>query len=179
MTLLRNGLARVLFFIFLVICAVLVSLNVYLSGKLTELAPGYIDQFSKLSGFNVHLDEASLDPLFRIRLDGVNLVDPAVPGNTLAEIGALTIDPSVFSSLMSGRVTIGEIVIDRPVISYNRGSADRVLDLIGEGEGGGKGASFEIKRIRLNDARIEMGPDTAFTSETLDIRITRKKPRNE
>ncbi len=179
MTLLRNGLARVLLFIFLVICAVLVSLNVYLSGKLTELAPGYIDQFSKLSGFNIHIGEASLDPLFRIRLDGVNVIDPAVPGNTLAEVGTLTIDPGVFSSLMSGRVTIGEIAIDRPVIGYNRGSADRVLDLIRGGEGGGKGAAFEVKRIRLNDARIEMGPDTAFTSEALDIRITRKKPRNE
>lgn len=179
MTLLRNGLARVLFFIFLVICAVLVSLNVYLSGKLTELAPGYIDQFSKLSGFNIHMDGAGLDPLFRIRLDGVNVVDPAGPGNTLAEIWTLTIDPGVFSSLMSGRVTIREIIIDRPVISYSRGSADRVLDLIRGGEGEGKGASFEIKRIRLNDARIEIGPDTAFTSDALDIRITGKRPRNE
>ncbi len=179
MTLLGNGLARVLFFIFLICCAVLVFLNIYLSGKLRQLAPGYLDQFSKSSGFNIHMDEVSLDPLFRIRLDGVKVADPDPAQKGLAGIGTLTIDPSVLSSLMSRRVTIGEIIVDRPVISYNRVSADRVLDLIRGGEGGGEGTSFEIKRIRLNDARIEIGPDTAFTSEALDIRITRKRPRNE
>src|SRR3990167_4864889 len=139
MTLLRNGLARVLFFIFLVSCAVLVFLNIYLSGKLRQLAPGYLDQFSKLSSFNIHMDEASLDPLFRIRLDGVTVADPDPAQKGLAGIGTLTIDPSVLSSLMSRRVTIGEVIVDRPVISYNRVSADRALDLIrgGGGEGGG------------------------------------------
>jgi len=105
MTLLRNGLARVLFFIFLICCAVLVFLNIYLSGKLRQLAPGYIDQFSKLSGFNIHMDEVSLDPLFRIRLDGVKVADPDPAQKGLAGIGTLTIDPSVLSSLMSRRVT--------------------------------------------------------------------------
>ncbi len=179
MTLLRNGLARVLIIIFLVICVVLLSLNIYLSGKLTELAPGYVDQFSKSSGFNIHMDGASLDPLFRVRLDGVKVAGPDPARIGLAEIGTLTIAPSLLSSLMSRRVTIGEITIDRPVIGYDRVSADRVLDMIRGGEGGGKGASIEVKRIRLNDARIELGPDTALTSEALDIRITNKRPRNE
>ena len=179
MTLLRNGLARVLFFIFLICCAVLVFLNIYLSGKLRQLAPGYLDQFSKLSGFNIHMDEASLDPLFRIRLDGVKVADPDPAQKGLAGIGTLTIDPSVLSSLMSRRLTIGEVIVDRPVISYNRVSADRALDLIRGGGGEGGGTSFEIKRIRLNDARIEIGPDTAITSDALDIRITRKRQRKE
>jgi hypothetical protein len=173
MTLRGIGLARALFFTFLIVCAGLVFLNFYLSGKLRQLAPEYLNKFSELSGFNLHTDEAGLDPLFRIRLRGVKVSDPSIPQKELAEIRTLTIDPGIVSSLMSGSITVREIVIDGPVIRYDSGSAGKVRDLIERGGEEGKGPSVGIEKIRLKDARIGIGPDTVFTSGTIDIRIDR------
>ena len=178
MTLLGNGLARVLLIISLVVCAVLIFLNIFLGGKINRLAPEYLDRFSKQSGFTLRVNKAGLDPLFRIRLDGLNAADPAAPDKPLAEIETLTIDPRIFSSLLSRSVKIGEIIIDRPVVRYDGKSAGRIIAMIREGEGGDKGSQVEIGRIRLKDARFEVGPGSAFTSGAMDIRIAGERSWN-
>jgi hypothetical protein len=175
MTLRRNGLARALLLIFLLVCAGLVFLNFYLNGKLKQLAPAYLKQFSSLSGFDLRMEEAGLDPLFRIRLRGVRVSEPSIPEKGLAEIKTLTIDPGILSSLLSGSITIREIVIDSPVIRYDGGSAGKFRDMI---EGGGKGdkrPSVGIEKIRLNDARLEISPEVVFTSGALEILIDKSR----
>ena len=87
MTLLRNGLVRPFLIVILLVVVILIILNIYLSGKIRQLAPVYIDRYSKLSGLALSADEAGLDPLFRIRLNGVKAADPALPQKDLAEIG--------------------------------------------------------------------------------------------
>ncbi|KAB2834716.1 MAG: hypothetical protein F9K51_01405, partial [Candidatus Dadabacteria bacterium] len=178
MTLLGNGLVRLFLVVILSVVVILIVLNIYLSGKLRELAPVYIDRYSKLSGLALSADEAGLDPLFRIRLNGVKAADPALPQKDLAEIGTLTVDPGIVSSILGRRITIREIVLDSPVVRYDGGSVKKVLDLI-KGEEGGGGAAVGIEKIRLNDAQIEFSPDVVITSNDLVIRITKRERGSE
>ncbi|MEW6145221.1 MAG: hypothetical protein AB1598_09410 [Thermodesulfobacteriota bacterium] len=167
--------ARALFFVFLILCASLVFLNFYLNGKLKQLAPAYLKQFSNLSGFDLYADEAGLDPLFRIRLNGVRVSDQSLPQKVLAEIQALTIDPGIMSSLLSGSITVREIVIDGPVIRYDVASAGKIRGLIERGGDGSKGTSVGIEKIRLNGARFEISPQVVFTSGALKILIDKSR----
>lgn len=178
MTLLRNGLARLFLIVILLVVVILIVLNIYLSGKLRDLTPVYINRYSKLSGLTLSTDEAGLDPFFRIRLNGVKASGPSLPQKGLAEIGTLTVDPGIISSILGRRITIREIVLDSPVVRYDGGSVKKVLDLIKGGEGGG-GAAVGIEKIRLNDARIEVSPDMVITSNDLVIRITKRERANE
>jgi hypothetical protein len=106
MTLLGNGLKRVLLFFILLVVVILVVLNIYLSGKLRQLAPAYLDRYSKLSGLTLSADEAGLDLLFRIRLSGVKAEDPSLPQNGLAEVGTRTVDTGIISSRFNRIITI-------------------------------------------------------------------------
>lgn len=172
MTLLRNGLLRLLFIIILIICAVLVVLNVFLNIKLREYVPAYLDKFSRASGLTLQLNEAGLDPFFRIKLRGVKVADQSAARKGLAEIETLTIDPLIFSSLISRSVKLGEITIERPVIFYDKESLDRLLSMIKGEKGGGRASPVEIERIVLKDARFELGPESAFTSKAMVILVS-------
>lgn len=179
MTLLGNGLKRVLLFVILLVVVILVVLNIYLSGKLRQLAPAYLDRYSKLSGLTLRADEAGLDPFFRIRLSGVKAEDPSLPQKGLAEIKTLTVDSGIISSLFNRRITIREIVLDSPVVRYDGGSIKRVLDLVEGEEGGDGGPAVRIEKIRLSDSRIEVSPDVIITSNDLVIRIAKREHGNE
>lgn len=174
MTLLRNGPARVLLIVVLLVLVILVVLNVYLGGKLRKLAPAYLDKYSKTSGLNLQADEAGLDTLFRIRLTGVKAVDPSLPQKGLAEIGRVTVDPGIISSILGRRIAIKEIVIDNPVVRYDSGSVKKVIDMIEGGDSGGGGPAVGIEKIKLNDARIEVSPDVVVTSDDLVFRIAER-----
>ena len=171
MTLLRNGPAKILLFVILFLLLILVVLNIYLGGKLRKLAPAYMDKFSQTSGLYLQADEAGLDPLFRIRLTGVKASDPSTPQRGLAEIGSLTVDPGIISSILSGRMMIKEIIIDGPYVRYDSGSIKRILDEIKGGEGGSERAAVGIEKIRLNDASIELSPDVIIALDHLTVRI--------
>ncbi|HVY56016.1 MAG TPA: hypothetical protein VHC46_09700, partial [Thermodesulfobacteriota bacterium] len=179
MTPLRNGLSRVILFIILPAVVILTVLNIYLSEKLRDFAPAYLDKYSKLSGLNLHLDDIGLDPFFRVKLSGVKADDPSRPQAGLADIGTVIIDPGIISSIFGRQITIREIVLNRPAIRYDGGSFKKVLDMIEGGEGGGGASGVGIERIRLNDARMEISPDAVITSHDLVIVITKRGNKDE
>lgn len=175
MALFKRGLPRLLFIVIVVICVLVVSLNIFLNIKLGKRVPLYLEKFSEQTGFGIEVDDANLDPLFRLKLSGIKVSDPSGAGTPPAEIKSVILEPRILSSLVSGRVNLGRIVIKRPVIRYDRESADKLLGLFKgsgrEGEGERTSPSVGIERIRLEDARFELSPDFSFLSESAEILI--------
>ncbi len=176
MALLKNGFVRLLLISIAVICVLLVSLNIFLNIKLGKNVPGYLEQFSEQTGFDLKVDDASLDPLFRLKLRGIKVSDPSDASYMPAEIKSLILEPQIFSSLMERKINLGQIVIEHPVIRYRRESLDKLLNLFKGGGEGGKSPSVGIERIRLEESRFEITPDLSFLSHSADILIVRGGP---
>ncbi|MFI5322858.1 MAG: hypothetical protein ACHQ6U_04865 [Thermodesulfobacteriota bacterium] len=174
----RNGLLGPLLIIVIIICAALVVLNIFLNIKIKQYLPAYLDEFSRASGLSIELDEAGLDPFFRIKLSGLKVSDPLSAQKALTKIETLTIEPHLLPSLIIRKIEIGEIKIDNPVINYHRESLDRLLTRIGMEQRGGKESPVGIEKVVLKNARFELGPGLAFTSKGLVILVTADKSRD-
>jgi hypothetical protein len=172
MTLLRNGLLRPLLIISVIICAALVVLNIFLNMKVKQYLPDYLGEFSRSTGLSIELDKAGIDLFFRIKLSGLKVSDPLSAQKSLTEIGKLTIEPHLLSSLVSRKIEIGEIMINNPVIRYDKESLDRLLSRIKSEAGSGKGSSFGVERIVLKNARFELAPGWTFTSNGFIVLVS-------
>lgn len=172
MTLPKNGFIRTLIVIVVILFVLLISLNIFLNVKLDSYAAGYLEKFSEKSGFRISVDDVGVDPFFRVSFGVVTVSDPSGGNGPFAEIESVKLEPGFVASLMERRIKIGRILIEHPVIRYDKASIDKVLELLeGGGGGGGKSASVAVERVRLEDASIEISPDFTVLSGETDIVI--------
>jgi len=101
MALLRNGFRRILLLIVIIIGVTLIALNIFLNIKLRGDIPTFIEQFSSESGYQIEVQKIGLDPLFRLQLDDITVVDPTSDTKDVLEIDQATVKPRLISSLIS------------------------------------------------------------------------------
>ena len=176
MAVLKKGYVKLLFLLLVLLSAALVFLNLYLNSKLGAEGPAYVEEFAGELGYDLSYDDASIDPLFRLRIDGLTMSSPD-GGNPYAEIGSVIISPSIISSILGRRIRIADVYVERPVVRYDAKAADRLVDFF-KGDGGGKGkgggVSVEVERVRIRDAAFEVSPDFTLTSESMNVLIVKR-----
>lgn len=172
MAVFKKGYVKLILLLLLVLCAALVSLNIFLNQKLGTEAPAYLEEFAGKLGYRIRYDGASFDPLFRLRVKGLGMYSPD-GGKTYAEIGGVTVSPSIISSIFGRRISIGDVYVEEPVVRYDSGAADRLMNLI-KGDGGEGGVSVEVERVRLRNAVFEVSPDFVLTSKSMNVLIVKR-----
>ncbi len=172
MAVFKKGYVKLILLLLLVLCAALVSLNIFLNQKLGTEAPAYLEEFAGKLGYKIRYDGASFDPLFRLRVKGLGMYSPD-GGKTYAEIGGVTVSPSIISSIFGRRISIGDVYVEEPVVRYDSEAADRLMNLI-KGDGGEGGVSVEVERVRLRDAVFEVSPDFVLTSKSMNVLIVKR-----
>jgi len=177
MAVFKKGYVKLLLLLLVVLCAALVSLNIFLNQKLGTEAPAYIEKFAAELGYRIRYDGASFDPLFRLRVKGLGMYSPD-GGKTYAEIGGVTVSPSIISSIFGRRISIGDVYIERPTVKYDSEAADRLIDLL-KGDGGKGGVSIEVERVRLKDAAFEVSPDFVLTSRSMSVLIVKRSGQRD
>lgn len=177
MAVFKKGYVKLLLLLLVVLCAALVSLNIFLNHKLGTEAPAYIEEFAGKLGYNIRYDGASFDPLFRLRVKGLGMYSPD-GGKTYVEIGGVTVSPSIISSIFGRRISIGDVYVERPAVKYDSEAADRLIDLI-KGDGGKGGVSIEVERVRLKDAAFEVSPDFVLTSGSMSVLIVKRSGQRD
>ncbi|MEQ9617651.1 MAG: hypothetical protein RIG61_00575 [Deltaproteobacteria bacterium] len=141
--------------------------------KLTKSAPLYLEKFSNSIGYDLKFESVKLDMLFRLSLNGVKLTDPSDTENPPVLINSIIVEPRIFSSLFNRKVNLEEIIIENPVIKYDSEDARKLLKAFKKGEqGGDKPPAVTIERIKLEDARFELGPDFTVLSREMEILIS-------
>jgi len=179
MTLPKNGFIRTLIVVVVVTVVLLISLNIFLNIKLESYAAGYLEKFSEKSGFKISVDDTGVDPFFRVSFGGVTVSSPSGGNGPFAEIKSVKLEPGFIASFLERRIEIAQILIERPVIRYDKASIDKISELLGGGGGGGgKSAPVEVERIRLEDARIEISPGFMVLSGETDIEIKKAGARD-
>ncbi len=171
MAVLKKGYVKLLFLLLILLLTVLVFLNLFLNHKLGAEGPAYVEKFAGELGYEIGYDDASFDPLFRLRINGLSM---SSPDKHYAEIGRVIISPSIISSILGRRISIGDVYIERPVVRYDAEAADRLVDFFrgdGGGEDKGGGVSVDVKRVRIRDAAFEISPDFTLTSRSMDVLI--------
>ncbi|MGE0369693.1 MAG: hypothetical protein AB7P53_12130, partial [Candidatus Dadabacteria bacterium] len=149
MAVLKKGYVKLLFLLLILLLTVLVFLNLFLNHKLGAEGPAYVEKFAGELGYEIGYDDASFDPLFRLRINGLSM---SSPDKHYAEIGRVIISPSIISSILGRRISIGDVYIERPVVRYDAEAADRLVDFFrgdGGGEDKGGGVSVDVKRVRI------------------------------
>lgn len=177
MAVFKKGYVKLLLLLLVVLCAALVSLNIFLNQKLGTEAPAYIEKFAAELGYRIRYDGASFDPLFRLRVKGLGMYSPD-GGKTYAEIGGVTVSPSIISSIFGRRISIGDVYIERPTVKYDSEAADRLIDLL-KGDGGKGGVSIEVERVRLKDAAFEVSPDFVLKSGSMSVLIVKRSGQRD
>ena len=172
MAVFKKGYVKLILLLLLVLCAALISLNIFLNQKLGTEAPAYLEEFAGRLGYKLRYDSASFDPLFRLRVKGLGMYSPD-GGKTYAEIGGVTVSPSIISSIFGRRISIGDVYVEEPVVRYDSEAADRLKNLI-KGDGGEGGVSVEVERVRLRDAVFEVSPDFVLTSRSMNVLIVKR-----
>ncbi|MEZ4547254.1 MAG: hypothetical protein R3B51_05830 [Thermodesulfobacteriota bacterium] len=134
MAVLKKGYVKLLFLLLILLSSVLVFLNLFLNRKLGAEGPAYVEKFAGELGYDLGYDDASFDPLFRLRINGLSMSSPD-GAKPYAEIGRVIISPSIISSILGRRISIGDVYIERPVVRYDAEAADRLVDFF-KGDGG-------------------------------------------
>ena len=176
MAVLKKGYVKLLFLLLILLSAVLVFLNLFLNHKLGAEGPAYVEKFAGELGYDLSYGDASFDPLFRLRIDGLSMSSPD-GAKPYAEIGRVIISPSIISSILGRRISIGDVNIERPVGRYDAEAADRLVNFF-KGDGGkgkGGGVSVELEHVRIRDAAFEISPDFTLKSESMNALIVKRR----
>ncbi|MCZ6790418.1 MAG: hypothetical protein O7C70_01290, partial [Candidatus Dadabacteria bacterium] len=130
MALLRNGFRRILLLIVIIICVTLIALNIVLNIKLKGAIPTFIEQFSSESGYRIEVQKIGLDPLFRLQLDDITVVDPTSDTKDVLKIDQVTVKLRLISSLISQKIKLGEIVLNGLSVQSDKDNMNNLIDFI-------------------------------------------------
>ncbi|MCL4244099.1 MAG: hypothetical protein KJ002_03070 [Candidatus Dadabacteria bacterium] len=173
---LKKGYGKLRFHFLFLLSSAHGFLNLFLNHKLGAEGPAYVDEFAGGLGYELGYDDASFDPLFRLRIRGAAMSSPD-GGKPYVEIGSVIVNPSIISSILGRKVRIGDVYVERPVVRYDAEAADRLINLFKgdeDGKGRGGGVSVEVERVRIRDAAFEVSPGFTLTSESMNVLIIKR-----
>jgi len=130
MTLLGNGFRRILLLLLIVIAVILIALNIILNIKLRADIPSLITQFSEQTPYDINIGKIGVDPLFRLQLDEVAIVDPSSEIKDVLKVNRITVKPHIFSSFINQKIKLGEIVLESPQVQSNKENVNKLVDFI-------------------------------------------------
>ena len=179
MTLLGNGFRRILFLIVIIICVILIALNIVLNIKLRADIPTFIEQFSSESGYQIGVQKIGLDPLFRLQLDDITVVDPTSDTKDVLDIDQVTVKPLLFSSLISQKIKLGEIVLNGPSFQSGEENMHNLIDFIKskrEERKEGEPSLVEFGLIKILNAKFQITPEFSLSSSHFSIEFGDERP---
>jgi len=130
MALLSNGFRRILLLIVIIIGVTLIALNIFLNIKLRGDIPTFIEQFSSESGYQIEVQKIGLDPLFRLQLEDITVVDPTSDTKDVLKIDKVTVKPRLISSLISQKIKLSEIVLNGLSVQSCKDNMNNLIDFI-------------------------------------------------
>ncbi|MEX1000368.1 MAG: hypothetical protein WD000_10510, partial [Thermodesulfobacteriota bacterium] len=178
MTLLGTGFRRILLLLVIAICIILIALNVILNIKLRADIPNIIEQFSKESPYQINIRKISLDPLFRLQLDKVSVIDPSSETKDVLKVNQVTVKPHIFSSLFSQRIVLGEVVLKTPVAQSNQENVNNLVDFIEQlrdEKKDDKSSLVEFGLIKILYADFLITPEFVLSIPNLNIEFGDEK----
>ncbi len=174
MTFLGSGLRKFLILAVIIICVILIALNIVLNIKLRADITTFIEQFSSESGYRIGVGKIGLDLLFRLQLDKVTLLDPASDTKDVLDIDQITVKPLLFSSLISQRIKLGEIVLNGPSFQSGEENMQNLIDFIKskrEESKQGEPSLVEFGLIKILNAKFQITPEFSLSSSNLTIKF--------
>ncbi|GJM15704.1 MAG: hypothetical protein DHS20C13_10310 [Thermodesulfobacteriota bacterium] len=177
MTLLGSGFRRILLLLIIAIAVILIALNIILNIKLRADIPSLISQFSEQTPYDINVSEIGLDPLFRLQLDKVSVIDPASTTKNVLNAEQVTIEPHILSSLFNQKIILGEIVLKSPKIQSSKENVDRLVDFIKSkiSQDSKKPSLVEFKRIKVLDADFQVTPEFLVSVPNLTVDFSDEK----
>ncbi len=178
MTLLGTGFRRILLLLVIAICIILIALNGILNIKLRAEIPNIIEQFSKESPYQINIRKISLDPLFRLQLDKVTVVDPSSETKDVLKVNQVTVKPHIFSSLFNQKIKLGEVVLKTPVVQSNQENVNNLVDFIEqlrEEKKDDKSSLVEFGLIKILYADFLITPEFVLSIPNLNIEFGDEK----
>lgn len=172
MTLLGNGFRRILLLLIIAICIILIALNVILNIKLRAEIPNILDKFSKESPYEIDVQKIRLDPLFRLQLDKVSIIDPSLETKDVLNVNQVSVNPNILSSLLSQKIVLGEVVLNTPVAQSNQENINNLIDFIEQLRKDRKddeSSLVEFELIKILSADFHITPEFILSIPNLNI----------
>ena len=179
MTLLCNGFRRFLILAVIIICAVLIALNIVLNIKLRADIPTFIEQFSRESVYQIEVQKIGLDPLFRMQLENITVVDPTSDTKDVLQIDRVTVKLLLFSSLISQKIKLGEVVLDSPSFQSGEENMNNLINFIKSKRGERKEnepSLVEFGLIKILNGNFQITPDFLLSCPKFSIEVGAEVP---
>jgi len=179
MTLLGNGFRRFLILAVIIICAVLIALNIVLNIKLRADIPTLIEQFSSESGYQVGVQRIGLDPLFRLQLNDITVVDPTSDTKDVFQIDRVTVKLLLLSSLISQKIKLDEVVLDSPSFQSGEENMNNLINFIKskkEERKEGEPSLVEFGLIKILNGNFQITPDFLLSCPKFSIEVGAEVP---
>ncbi len=177
MTLLGSGFRRILLLLIIAIAVILIALNIILNIKLRADIPSLISQFSEQTPYDINVGEIGLDPLFRLQLDKVSVIDPASTTKNVLNVEQVTIEPHILSSLFNQKIILGEIVLKSPKFQSSKENVDKLVDFIKSkiNQDSQKPSLVEFNIIKVLDADFQVTPEFLVSVPNLTVDFSDEK----
>ncbi|MCZ6528014.1 MAG: hypothetical protein O6702_04705, partial [Candidatus Dadabacteria bacterium] len=179
MALLRNGFRRILLLIVIIICVTLIALNIVLNIKLRGDIPTFIEQFSSESGYRIEVQKIGLDPLFRLQLDDITVVDPTSDTKDVLKIDQVTVKLRLISSLISQKIKLSEIVLNGLSVQLDKDNMNNLIDFIKskrEERKEGKPSLVEFGLIKILNAKFQITSDFSLSCPDFSLEFGDEVP---
>ena len=179
MALLRNGFRRILLLIVIIIGVTLIALNIFLNIKLRGDIPTFIEQFSSESGYQIEVQKIGLDPLFRLQLDDITVVDPTSDTKDVLEIDQVTVKPRLISSLISQKIKLSEIVLNGLSVQSDKDNMNNLIDFIKskrEERKEDEPSLVEFGLIKILNAKFQISSDFSLSCPDFSLEFGDEVP---
>jgi hypothetical protein len=170
---------------FLVVLALLFSLIfisfIFVSEvTLPRKVRSYIEEISRDKGYKIEIKDIEFDLFSGLKGKDIEISDPISLVKPILKVGEIAIKPEILPSLLSWKIKVRGIIVDKPVLSLTKEELDNLMKLIEEEEDK-KEKSFliEIEHLEIRNAKVEVVPGVLLSSQKIEFNFEDARLKEE